>query len=183
VRACSQAFVGRWRLLLAFDDVEMPKLFRVELLADHKFATVDVSADSADSTDSTDGANGAPTRPMLGGSWGLYDTSMTSDTQRKEAADGFGRCQLGTHFFMRVDRLRCTSTLRGLADTGIFEDFSLWGKPEVGTSPLAELAARSEAGGTSDELSGRIYFGVSLDREYFVCGRFSLLREEENEGA
>ena len=56
------------------------------------------------------------------------------------------------------------------------ESFSLWGKPTLGASPLAELSARSASGGASDLVTGRVVFGVSTDREWYTCGRFSLMR-------
>ena len=54
----------------------------------------------------------------------------------------------------------------------------MWGQPKL-DGLQAELAARTEAGGTSDSIDGHCYFGSSADREYVVCGRFSLTRLEE----
>ena len=55
--------------------------------------------------------------------------------------------------------------------------FSLWGKPTLGGGVTAQLDARSETGGETDSVSGFCYFGTSVDREWFVTGRFSLMRD------
>ena len=114
----------------------------------------------------------------LGGSWGVWDGSLRHDKQRARAAASRGMASLGTHFFMRVERERCTSTLRGLANLPVHESFSLWGKPTIG-SAQAELDARSAAGGSTDLVTGHCYFGTSADREWYTCGRFSLLRDTD----
>ena len=76
-----------------------------------------------------------------------------------------------------MERERCSSTLRGLADLPVHESFSLWGKPTL-PNEMAELAARTEAGGSTDLVTGNCYFGTSADREWYTCGRFTLMRAQ-----
>ena len=66
---------------------------------------------------------------------------------------------------MKVERDRCTATLRGLADLPVHESFSLWGKlaPPAGAGLEAQLASRTSRGGTTDEASGIVYFGTSVE--------------------
>ena len=80
------SFVGRWSLLVAFEDTAAPSIFPVSLGDDRKFTTP---------------ADGAA---LLGGSWGVWDASMRDDAARRQAADGRGYARLGTHFYMRVER-------------------------------------------------------------------------------
>ena len=152
VRFSRASFVGRWRLLLTFQS-ESPRMLEVELNSDAR----------------TFRSAGAPAgTPALGGTWGLWDRSNPKEKSALAAS--------GTHFFLRVERDRSDATLRGIGDLPVFESFSLWGTPGLG-SPEAELAARTQAGGTSsDQIDGSIYFGTSADREWVVAGAFSLIR-------
>ena len=163
-------FVGRWRLLIAFEESESPSVFSIELGDDHKFASIPQENDEASAA-------------VLGGSWGLWDASLGTgregNARRKRAARERGMHILGTHLYLRVERERCTETLKGLANLPVREAFSLWGEPDLKEGMLSELDARTEKGGKSDLVTGRCYFGTSADSEWVQDGRYSLLREEE----
>ena len=54
----------------------------------------------------------------------------------------------------------------------------MWGKPSL-DSPIAELAARSEEGSPSaDAVDGAVFYGASMDKEWAMEGRFSLVKED-----
>jgi hypothetical protein len=40
-----------------------------------------------------------------------------------------------------------------------------------------ELRAKSAEGADADRVEGNIYFGGSSDREYYLAGRFTLVRD------
>ena len=172
-------FRGNWRLLIAFEDTDAPSVFSVRLGDDLKFASVPAEQLASVPAEQVEAGDEAGVEPRLGGSWGVWDGShVQHDKQRARAAASRGMASLGTHFFMRVERERCTSTLCGLANLPVHEGFSLWGKPTIG-SAQAELDARSAAGGSTDLVTGHCYFGTSADREWYTCGRFSLLRDTD----
>ena len=174
------SFLGPWNLLLAMDgggpedeDVDAtnaaaPSLFAVRLGEDGTFASSSPPAGSSAVPQGDD----APPAAVLGGRWGVWDASETDKRLQRGPST---LSALGTHVWLRVERDRCSSTLRGLAGLPVHEGFSLWGKPAV-ASAQAELQARSKSGGRSDLASGHCYFGTSADREWCMAGRFSLMR-------
>lgn len=172
-------YIGeKWRLLVAFDDTEAPSIFTVRLREDGKF--VSYSAGDESNSDGSESSNydGAAARPQqLGGSWGVWDSTLRRDAKRQRPTNA----TLGTDFYMRVEREQCTSTLRGLANLPVHESFSLWGKPTLGSGMLAQLSARTEEGAPTNLVTGYCYFGTSVDREWFTCGRFSLMRDDEED--
>ncbi|KAL1496321.1 hypothetical protein AB1Y20_016278 [Prymnesium parvum] len=155
------SFIGMWRLLLSLDTA-------ADEAAPCAFLTLNLQqaggyrAGNFESEES----------PRLGGTWGVYDRPPEGS-----AVTGSVLQDRGTHVWLSVKRERCETTLRGLGGLPVQESFSLWGRPAL-EGFQAELAARTDGGGTSDRIDGVCYFGSSSDREYVVCGTFSLTRLE-----
>lgn len=84
----------------------------------------------------------------------------------------------GSALWLKVDRDRCSETLRGIADLPLRESFTAWGKPQL--SLEAELGARmgKRAQGalvSLDRVQGRLMVG---EVERVTFGMFSLMRDE-----
>jgi len=144
-------FAGRWRMLLSMD--ELPFNFCVRL---HDNLTW--TSEGGEQT--------------LAGSWGVWSSS--------EGKGSYIQAQ-GSSLWLKVDRNRCSETMRGIAGMPQRESFTLWGKPLL--SFEEELGARMGAAGgaTADRVQGRLSVG-EVERAFF--GMFSLMREpEESLGA
>jgi hypothetical protein len=145
------SFAGQWRLLLALEG-EAPCIRDVELKKDLR-------------TFSNEG------KPTLAGSWGMWDS-----TSKENGWEWSAQKKSGTHLWLRVDRDKSSSTLRGIADLPVRESFSLYGVPVL-DSPEAEFAARIDAGATTDRVDGRVYFGTTgMGGAWALGGNFSLIR-------
>jgi len=151
-------FVGRWRLLLSLDDEDSPAIFAISLDGNRSF-TSETSANEQ----------------VLAGSWGLYTKGYRS--RPDGGASGSSIQPIGSSLWLKINRDKSSETFKGIADLPVRENFHLWGKPKL-ESFEAELAARTEAGGTSDRVDGVLWVGA-VERAYF--GRFSLLRETEGD--
>lgn len=153
------AFFGRWRLLVALETTRASPtvdLHSIEFTADRKFRSV---------------PGAATARGVLAGRWGVYDKTLSRKLNQAPSPN-----QRGTHMWMRVDREMCS----GLE---LRESFSMWGKPTL-NSPMAELAARSEEGSlTADTVDGAVFYGASMDKEWAMEGRFSLVKEDDLDDA
>ena len=171
-RFAQRQFCGSWRLLVAMDEADacMPTTRTVQLLGDGTFSS-ELACTWRESSDESAASDAGAA--VLGGRWGVWDAST------RESRQWGGPNQpdsLGTHLWLRVERERCTSTLRGIGGLPVHEGFSMWGRPETATAS-AELKARSQTGGSSDLVSGNCYFGSSSDREWCIAGRFSIMRD------
>lgn len=148
-------FVGRWRLLIQFDDNSEPEFSTVTLNANRKFNSEETKSGVC-----------------LGGHWGVWDKDfwMRGGEFRKAARRGVAT--LGTHIWLEIDRNSCKRASHMSA-----EDVSMWGEPSLETME-EELKAKAPDGGSSDSVSGRIYFGAfGTVGSAVQGGRFSLIRE------
>ena len=170
-------FVGRWRLLLSMDD-ETPISQHAQQLETpggnkymptaHAFIPIELSADCS--------WQSVGTEQTLAGTWGMY----SRDPQAVYGRGGWSTVEpSGSSVWLKVDRERCTETLRGVAGLPVRSDFQMSGKP-VHESEGQLLAARAagEGGALADRVEGRLWMGA-VDRAYF--GRFSLLRGDSVE--
>jgi hypothetical protein len=150
-------FVGIWQLLLTMESDGLPKLVSLRLGPDGSFATASAEGDAAG-------------KGVLRGRWGVWDNSMAALVGRKEAQrlhKGLGT-PLGTHVWLHF--------LSGLGRLNQQETYSAHGRPVL-TGFAQELRAKSAEGADADRVEGNVYFGGSSDREYYLAGRFTLVRD------
>jgi hypothetical protein len=79
---------------------------------------------------------------------------------------------LGTHLYLHF--------LSGLSSLGQQESFSAHGRPML-TSFAQELRAKSAEGADADRVEGSIYYGTYSDRDYYLAGRFTLVRSTDTQ--
>ena len=152
-------FVGRWRLLLEFED-SPPAFFELHLDGDSSFHT--------------EGS------PQLAGTWG---TPTWLDGATHPAGHGATHPEAaGTHLWLKVERDKSTESLRGIGGLPVRDSFSMYGRPALG-APEAELAARTREGGASDSVRGGIFWPGN-SRDSTLAGSFCVSRcDDEDEGA
>jgi len=160
-----RSFAGRWKILISMDANQAggdspPASFalRLELPSD----------DGRPGTFTSEGSG-----QRLAGSWGVW---MPSGVEG--ASKGSFIQRSGSALWLKVDRDRCSETLRGIADLPLRESFTAWGKPQL--SLEAELGARmgKRAQGalvSLDRVQGRLMVG---EVERVTFGMFSLMRDE-----
>lgn len=150
------SFIGRWKLLIMFEDSDEPTYSSIVLSANRTFVS-DTSGSGM----------------CLAGKWGVWDEEawMQGGEARKLAHRSIAL--VGTHLWLEFSRTAC----KGISQPNWQqEDISMWGQPTL-ESPEAELRAKQPGGGSSDLVQGRIYFGAfGTVGSPVQGGRFSLVR-------
>jgi hypothetical protein len=155
-------FVDTWRMLLTLESdggLPGPKLLSIRLRDDGVFESA--AAPLAEG-------------PRLSGRWGIWDDSLVQVVGRKAAQrlhEEEGKINKGTHVWLHF--------VRGLGMIGQNESFSAHGRPKL-TSFAQELQSKGDEGADSDRVDGGIYYGSSSDREYYLAGRFTLIRDSDD---